>query len=164
MSTEATLYFFCGKMAAGKSTLARQIAQERNMILLSEDELLAQLYPDEIVDISSYIKYSPRLRAAISSHIITLLRQGLSIVLDFPANTVNQRKWFRTLFEGANAAHCLYFIDATDDLCKRQLKVRSKDQPADSAFISEAVFEEVTSYFQPPKEDEQFNVVLYQRS
>lgn len=164
MDTEATLYFFCGKMAAGKSTLARQIAQEKNMIILSEDELLAQLYPDEIVDVSSYIKYSRRLRAAIASHIITLLIQGLSVILDFPANTINQRKWFRELFEGANAAHCLYFIDATNDLCKRQLKERSQDQPADSAFVSEEVFEEVTSYFQPPTEDEQFNVVLYQRS
>lgn len=151
-------------MAAGKSTLARQIAKEYNAILLIEDELLAQLYPDEIVDIPSYIKYSPRLRAAIASHISDLLSRGISVVLDFSANTINQRKWFRGLFEKANAAHRLYFINATDDLCKHQLKERSQNQPEDSAFASDTVFEEITKYFQPPSEDEQFNIVIYHRS
>lgn len=150
-------------MAAGKSTLARQIAKEYNAILLVEDELLAQLYPDEIVDIPSYIKYSPRLRTAIASHISDLLSREISVVLDFSANTINQRKWFRRLFEKANAAHKLYFINATDDLCKRQLKERSKNQ-SESAFVSETVFEEITKYFQPPSEEEQFNIVIYDRS
>ncbi|URD49549.1 ATP-binding protein [Chroococcidiopsis sp. CCNUC1] len=163
MSTKSTLFFFCGKMAAGKSTLARQIAKEYNAILFVEDELLAQLYPDEIADIPSYIKYSPRLRTAISSHISDLLSREISVVLDFSANTINQRKWFRGLFEKANAAHKLYFINATDDLCKRQLKERSKNQ-SESAFVSETVFEEITKYFQPPSEEEQFNIVIYDRS
>ncbi|PSM50696.1 cell division protein ZipA [Chroococcidiopsis sp. CCALA 051] len=160
---KSTLFFFCGKMAAGKSTLARQIAKEYNAILFVEDELLAQLYPDEIVDIPSYIKYSPRLRTAISSHISDLLSREISVVLDFSANTINQRKWFRGLFEKANAAHELYFINATDDLCKRQLKERSKNQ-SESAFVSDMVFEEITKYFQPPSEEEQFNIVIYDRS
>jgi predicted kinase len=164
VSTKPTLFFFCGKMAAGKSTLARQIAKEHQAILLVEDELLAQLYPDEIVNIPSYIKYAPRLRAAIAPHISELLTKGISVVLDFPANTPKQRKWFREIFEQANVDHRLYFIDATNDLCKRQLKERSKSQPEDSPFVSEAVFEEITQYFQPPAEDEQFHIVRYDRS
>jgi adenylylsulfate kinase-like enzyme len=32
------LIFFCGKMGAGKSTKASEIAQESNAVLLSEDE------------------------------------------------------------------------------------------------------------------------------
>ncbi|MCB1148027.1 MAG: AAA family ATPase, partial [Leptospiraceae bacterium] len=43
-----TLIFFCGKMGAGKSTLAKQIAEEINGILFSEDDWLAALYPTEI--------------------------------------------------------------------------------------------------------------------
>lgn len=164
MNTKGTLFFFCGKMAAGKSTLARQIAQDYNAILLSEDDLLSQLYPEEIVDIPSYIKYAPRLRAAIAPHIRELLLKGISVVLDFPGNTINQRNWFRGLFEPVEADHKLYFIDATDDLCKRQLKERSKELPEDSPFISDAVFEEITRYFQVPLEEEKFNIVVYKRS
>lgn len=51
MNNQATLYLFCGKMAAGKSTLAKQLANDHNAILLVEDDLLSQLYPEEIIDI-----------------------------------------------------------------------------------------------------------------
>ena len=40
----ATLYFFTGKMGAGKSTTAKQIAKNKNAVLLSEDEMLEQFY------------------------------------------------------------------------------------------------------------------------
>ena len=33
MSGKATLYFMCGKMAAGKSIYARQLARDRNALL-----------------------------------------------------------------------------------------------------------------------------------
>ncbi|NQY94782.1 MAG: ATP-binding protein, partial [Campylobacteraceae bacterium] len=40
MNKTTTLHFFSGKMAAGKSTLAKQLAKENNAILLIEDEWL----------------------------------------------------------------------------------------------------------------------------
>jgi predicted kinase len=41
----ATLHIMCGKMAAGKSTLARQLAEAHGAILICEDLWLQQLYP-----------------------------------------------------------------------------------------------------------------------
>jgi predicted kinase len=58
------------------------------------------------------------------------LSKGICVVLDFPANTKAQRAWFRELFERANAEHELHFVDASNALCKRQLKERSKDLSA----------------------------------
>jgi predicted kinase len=40
MSTAAKLMFLCGKMAAGKSTLARELAERENAVLLVQDEFL----------------------------------------------------------------------------------------------------------------------------
>jgi len=37
MKQVGTLYFFCGKMGAGKSTKSKQLAKEKNAVLLSED-------------------------------------------------------------------------------------------------------------------------------
>lgn len=164
MNNQATLYLFCGKMAAGKSTLAKQLANDHNAILLVEDDLLSQLYPEEIIDIPSYIKYSWRLKMAISDHICNLLLNGISVVLDFPANTQNQRQWLRQLIERTNATHELHFIDATNNLCKQQLKKRSQDKPDGAAFTSDAEFEAITKYFQAPKDTEQFNIIRYERS
>ena len=162
MSTSAKLIFLCGKMAAGKSTLARDLAQRENAVLLVQDELLDHLFPGEITDIPGFIKYSSRLRNALRPHVCALLSKGISVVLDFPANTKAQRTWFRELFERANAEHELHFVDASDALCKRQLKERSKDVSAGTPWTTEAEFEAITVYFQPPSEDERFHVVRHE--
>jgi predicted kinase len=164
MSTSAKLIFFCGKMAAGKSTLARDLANRENAVLLMQDDFLDALFPGEITDIQGFVKYSSRLKNALTPHICALLSQGISIVLDFPGNTKAQRGWFRELIERANVEHELHFIDASDALCKSQLRDRSKALPAGSSWTTDADFEAISAYFQPPSEDEKFHVVLHERA
>ncbi|MEL6547365.1 MAG: ATP-binding protein, partial [Myxococcota bacterium] len=103
--TSGTLYLLCGKMAAGKSTLARSLRQNHGAVLLAEDELLERLYPGEIAGLSDYVRCSKRLKEALSEHICSLLQSGLSIVLDFPANTKSQRVWMRELIDKSEAEH-----------------------------------------------------------
>jgi predicted kinase len=164
MSTSAKLIFFCGKMAAGKSTLARDLANRENAVLLVQDDFLDALFPGEITDIQGFVKYSSRLKNALTPHICALLSQGISIVLDFPGNTKAQRGWFREFIERANVEHELHFIDASDALCKSQLRDRSKALPAGSSWTTDADFEAISAYFQPPSEDEKFHVVLHERA
>lgn len=164
MSDKAKLLLFCGKMAAGKSTLARALAKQENAVLLVEDEFLERLYPGEIVAIPDYVRCSARVKNALAPHICSLLSKGISVVLDFPGNTRNQRAWFRELFERAGADHELHFIDASDDLCKRQLTERCKDLPAGRAWTTEAEFDAITAYFEPPSIDENFNVIRHEPS
>ena len=163
MADFAKLYLMCGKMAAGKSTYARELAREQNALLLVQDEFVAALFPGAITDIPSFVKYSGRLRHALSDHICDLLSHGMSVVLDFPGNTRNQRQWFRDLFERANVEHELHYIVASDDLCKRQLRQRSAALPAGSRWTTDAEFDLITSYFQAPADDERFNVVRRER-
>ena len=164
MARSATLFFLCGKMAAGKSTLARALAEQEQAILLVSDEWLGRLYPVEIVDVPAFITYSTRLNEALTPHICALLSKGISVVLDFPGNTKAQRAWFREIFECAHVGHELHLIDASDDLCKRQLKDRSKHLPPGTPWTTDAEFDALTVYFQPPSEDEVFNVVRHERT
>jgi predicted kinase len=157
------LIFFCGKMAAGKSTLARALAARERAVMLSQDTLAEQLFPGKIVDIPSYLKYSTRLNGAIRPHVAELLTLGTSVVLDFPGNTRSQRAWFRSLFEQAGVGHELHFIDAPDALCKRQLHERSKMLPPGTPWTSEAEFDMIMAHFLPPAEDEGFNVIRHHR-
>lgn len=163
MSSPAKLIFLCGKMAAGKTTLSRDLAEREDAILLAQDDFLNHLYPGEITDIPGYIKCSSRLNQALTAHICALLSKGISVVLDFPANTKNQRAWFRGLIDSANVRHELHLIDASDTLCKRQLKQRTSHLPPGTPWTTEAEFEAVTAYFQPPSDDEEFNVIRHAR-
>ncbi len=104
----------------------KDLADRANAILLVQDELLERLFPDEITDIPTFIDRSLRLRTALAPHICAMLAKGVSIVLDFPGNTRAQRAWFRDLFERAHVDHELHFVDASDAVCKRQLKDRTK--------------------------------------
>jgi predicted kinase len=163
MSTSAKLIFFCGKMAAGKSTLARDLAVRENAVLLVQDDFLDALFPGEITDIPGFVKCSSRLKNALTPHVCALLSKGISVVLDFPGNTKTQRAWFRELIERANVEHELHFVDASDALCKSQLRDRSKALPAGAPWTSEADFDAINAYFQAPSEDENFNVVRHER-
>jgi quinol monooxygenase YgiN/predicted kinase len=159
----ATLIFFCGKMAAGKSTLAQELARREGAALFVQDDLLDHLYPGEILDIPDFTRCSARLRNALAPHVAALLAKGTSVVLDFPANTPAARAWFREIFERAGAAHELHFIDAADDVCKRQLRERSRHLPPGSPWTSDAEFDAITAYFRPPADDERFNVIRHAR-
>ena len=165
MSVErAKLYFMCGKMAAGKSTHARELARNKNAVLFVQDEFLDALYPGAIRDIKDFVKCSARVRDALSVHIQDLLSRGTSVVLDFPANTRAQRQWFRELLGDASVEHELHFVDVPNDVCKLQLRQRSEALPAGSPWTTEAEFDAITAYFQAPTEDEGFNVIRHERA
>ena len=151
-------------MAAGKSTLAKGLAERENAVLLVQDDFLAHLFPGEITDIQGFVKCASRLKNALGPHVCALLSKGISVVLDFPGNTKAQRAWFRELFERAKAEHELHFVDASDALCKSQLKERSQDLPANTPWTTDAEFDALTVYFQPPSEDEGFNVIHHERA
>ena len=164
MKPSVKLMFMCGKMAAGKSTLARDLAERHNAVLLVQDAWLGTLFPNEIVDIPAFFDRSSRLRTVLAPHICLLLSKGISVVLDFPANTKEQRAWFREILVCAEVEHELHFIDAPDALCKRQLRDRSRDLAAGTRWTTDAEFDAITAYFQPPSEEERFNIVRHERS
>ena len=123
------------------------------------------LYPGELNDLADFVNYSTRLQSVLTPHIGALLTKGVSVVLDFPANTKRQRAWFRQLIEMSGSDHELHFIVASDELCKRQLKQRSQELglPLGAKWTTEADFEEVTAYFDSPAVDEGFNVIRHER-
>ena len=163
MYSAAKLIFLCGKMAAGKSTLARELAARDGAVLLVQDEWLERLFPGEIRDTADFFDRSSRLRTALEPHLCALLSKGVSVVLDFPGNTQAQRAWFRGICERAHAEHELHFIVASDALCKRQLRDRSRHLPQGTPWTTDAEFDAITAYFQPPSDDEGFTVIRHER-
>ncbi|WP_339748379.1 ATP-binding protein [uncultured Maricaulis sp.] len=161
MPTPAQLHLVCGKIAAGKSTLCARLAEARGTILLSEDLWLSTLWPGEIVKLADYARCSTRLRAVMGDHIAALLRAGVSVVLDFPANTLPPRSWMRSILDASSAAHTLHWLDVSDEVCKARL--RDRNAAADHAYqASETEFDLFTRYFVPPGAEEGFDVIRYE--
>ena len=160
-STPATLHMLCGKIASGKSTLAEKLRHEDNTILISEDAWLSVLYADQMSTPRDFMRYSARLRAAMGPHIVELLNAGVSVVLDFPANTPGQRAHLRSLVEASGAAHELHVLDVPDEVCLERLKARNAAGTHPFA-PTEEQFHAFMKHLVPPTEDEGFNLIRHE--
>lgn len=160
MARRGTLIFFCGKMGAGKSTKSKSVAFERNAVLISEDEWLAELYPDQITSFDDYIKLSEQLKPLIKVHVQNILKTGTSVVMDFPANTKRQRKWFQSLSIEAESEAELIYLKVNDALCLKQIAQRSLEQPSRAAFDTKEIFHHVSKYFEEPEKNEIPNIEI----
>jgi predicted kinase len=88
----------------------------------------------------------------------------VSVVLDFPANTCNQRAWFRELLDRTGVAHELHYVDTPDAICRAQLQARSRHLPPGTPWTTDADFDLIASHFKAPAEDERFTVVRHSHS
>lgn len=159
----AKLLFFSGKMASGKSTLARQLAERENAVLFSQDQLSETLFPGLVVNVASYLEYSGRINRMLAPHVVDILSKGVSVVLDFPANTRSQRAWFRGLIDAAGVEHELHFLDTPDHICRAQLRARSAHLPPGTKWTTDEDFDLIASHFRAPEPDEAFNVIRHAR-
>jgi len=154
------LHLLCGKIASGKSTLAAQLAAQEATVLVAEDDWLHGLFADQMASPADYLRCSARLRGVMAPHVAALLRAGISVVLDFPANTVETRAWMRDLLQQSGAAHQLHQLDVPDDTCLARL--RRRNAAGDHAFAAtEAQFHQFTRHFAPPTPQEGFHVLVH---
>lgn len=159
-SAPATLHLLCGKIASGKSTLATKLGALPGCVVISEDQWLAALWQDEMHSVADYVRVAAKLRKAITPHLVALLNAGVSVVLDFPANTRANRDWMRSVIEASSADHRLHYLDVPDALCKSRLHARN--QGGEHAFAAtDEQFALVTRYFEAPQEEEGFHLVRH---
>lgn len=155
-----TLHLMCGKIASGKSTLAQLVAEEHRALVLSEDQWLSRLYPEQIKSVADYLRCARQIRGVLGPLVIDVLSAGVSVVLDFPANTVADRQWLRGLADTAKVPHCLHYLAVDDDTCRARL--HSRNALAEHEFAaSDAELDLITSYFQVPEAGEGLEIVMH---
>ena len=160
-TSPSTLHLMCGKIASGKSTLASRLGETPGSVVSSEDVWIGGLYGQDISTVADYMQRMEQFRAVIAPHIVALLNQDMTVVLDLQANTVSSRRWMRSLLEQTHAAHVLHLLDVPDDVCIARLHERNAK--GDHPFAAtEDQYRQVSKHFEPPSPEEGFNVVRYQ--
>ncbi|MEO1138024.1 MAG: ATP-binding protein [Pseudomonadota bacterium] len=159
--TSATLHLICGKIASGKTTLTASLGRLDGTVVVAEDDWLSTLFSDEMSSIADYVRCSSKLRNVMGPHIASLLRAGVSVVLDFPANTVETRNWMRGILNQTNAFHELHLLDVPDEVCIARLRARNAQGDHPFAATDEQ-FWQLSKHFVAPSPDEGFNIVVHQ--
>ena len=154
------LHLVCGLAAAGKSSLAAELGRDAHTVVIAEDAWLAALFADEMTSIPDYVRYAARLRAIIGPHVTAVLRTGVSVVLDFPANTIENRQWMRRVAEAAGVPHRLHYLDVPTDICMARL--RDRNARGDHPFtLTDDQFFRLAKHFVPPSAAEGLEIVVH---
>ena len=156
----ATLHMLCGKIAAGKSSLAALLGAAPLTVIVSEDKWMAPLFGDEMKEVADYVRLSAKLRKAMGPHVVDLLKAGMSVVLDYPANTLANRAWMKGIANAAGVAHRLHWLDVPDEVCKARMRARNEAGAHDFA-PSDEQFDQITAYFVPPSAEEGLEIVVH---
>ncbi len=160
-SHSSTLHMVCGKIASGKSTLTKQLAAQDNTVLIAEDDWLSSLYGEELSSIQDYVRCTRKLRTAMAPHVAALLNAGVTVVLDFQANTVDARAWIRGILDASGATHELHVLDVPDAVCLARL--RERNAQGEHPFApTEEQFYQFSQFYVPPTPEEGFNIVEHQ--
>lgn len=159
-STTPVLHMLCGKIASGKSTLAAELAGQAGTVRISEDDWLGPLFADQMSTPADYVRCSAKLRGVMGPHVAALLNAGFSVVLDFPANTVENRQWMRSILDQTKATHQLHVMTASNEVCLARLHARNaKGEHAFAA--TDEQFHRFSRYYTVPTADEGFTLVLH---
>lgn len=155
-----TLHILTGKIASGKSSKAAQLRDETAAILLSEDAFMSTFYEGDMKNLQDYVRNSARLRVGLNDLVVSLLTRQQSVVLDFAANTPDQRAWMMQIITAANCPHVLHYLEVPDEVCRARLHARnaSGNHPFQ---VSDEQFDWITEHFVPPHEAEGFQVRIY---
>jgi predicted kinase len=151
-----------GKPGAGKSTLARELGRTLPAVVICEDEWIQNL-GFQIRSFEDYREAARRCHAVIEPLARDLLRVGVAVVLDVPANTPEARARVRSLFEPVGAAHVLHWIDGSDAECLTNVRRRNEEKPTGVYWgpVSDEMFHLVLPRIVPPSTTEGFNVVRH---
>ncbi|MDE4097886.1 MULTISPECIES: AAA family ATPase [Rhodobacterales] len=158
--TLPTLHMLCGKIASGKSTLADHLTREDKAVRIAEDQWLNTLFLGEIETGADYLRCTGRLRETVAPHVIDLLNAGVSVVLDFAANTIQQRVWMRGILDRTSADHQLHVLDVPEEVCLARLRARnaSGEHPFSA---TEEQFHQFSKHFVLPTPQEGLIIVFH---
>ena len=143
--SEARLLLTCGLPGAGKTTIARRLAADRNALRLTQDEWLIALGSSPW-DAPTREKLDRELWRLAQD----VLRLGLSVVLDFGLWTRIERDEMRSVARGLGVGVELHYIDVPTDELWRRIQARNSEPPWNSYPIRRADFDEWLRMFQAP--------------
>lgn len=147
------LYLICGLPGAGKTTRAMAMAMATGAVRLCPDEWLMAM---EISLVDYPLRF--RLQDHMLKHGETLLRSGVSVVVEFGSWTRRERDEIRQISIHAGASTELHFVDAP--LSELARRVRARGGP-DAKSLVEDVLLKFPENFERPDPDEAALYDLY---
>ena len=149
----AEVLLICGKICSGKSYLARQLAAEKNAVILSVDEITRSLFPEGLGDRHDVL--AARVRAYLLKKAGEIAACGTDVILDWGFWTRSMRQEAR---DGLAGARCVWYcLDIPDDRWEENIRRRNEQANAPGSldyYVDEGLREKCLALFETPNEEE----------
>jgi len=150
------LYILCGLGFSGKSTLAKQIAEKKNAVLISQDGIYFEK-EKELDPALTDAKEWELIRSIAFERIDEALRSGKSVVYDSTNTRREHRDAAREIAGKNQADSVLVFLDTPDEvLVDRQIKNKETNERHD---VEQKYLDQARAELEMPDADE--NVVVF---
>lgn len=142
-----TLYTLVGIPGSGKSTRARELAAEKNCVIVSSDDIRAELYGD-----ASEQGNAKEVFGLAYERIRTNLEEGRDVIFDATNISKAKRKKIFNI-SPKNTVHIAIFFNVPLDVCKERNARRER-------IVPESVLERMHRYIVPPTTEEGFDIII----
>ena len=153
-----TIHIVFGPQGAGKTTYARELAEEVGGTRFSIDEWMGELFGPDLPKPMSLAWIMERVRRCehrIWMTAANIARQGGTVVLDLGFMKISDRSAYLAL-AAANAFPArLHFVTAPHDQRRRRVLSRNVEKGATFSFeVTASMFDFMETRFEAPTEDE----------
>jgi predicted kinase len=143
----------CGLPCAGKTTLAKQLEQERSALRLTPDEWITRLFGVDLTLEALDAARDP-VEAVLWDLAARVLVLGVDVVLDFGFWSRAERDDFRSRAAHLGARSELHFLDMPEEELLARLAARNAQLPSGTFWIDEDRLTRWSRRFEPPTVDE----------
>lgn len=146
----AKVIALCGKICAGKSTLARRLRDELPAVILNTDELTLAFPFD-------HDETYPVIKRYVMDKAVQIARAGANVVLDFGFWSRADRNEAKAFFAEAGVELEWRYVSVTDEEWRRNIAARNErvlSGEENSYFVDEGLAEKCLRLFDEPEPTE----------
>lgn len=151
----AKVFLMCGKICSGKSTYAKKLAETKNAVILSVDEIMLAIFGQDSGE--NHDIYVKRIQAYLYKKTLDLVASGINVILDFGFWTKQERTNVKEFFQARNVSFEFHYLNISQSEWKKRIEKRNievSQKGFNAYFVDEGLEKKFEELFEQPEKDE----------
>ena len=151
----AQAYLICGRICAGKTFYAKQLASAKNAVILSCDEIENDLFQKNLG--SAHDEMAERIHSYLLKKAAEIIHRGTNVILDWGFWRKADREITSNYFKSLNVHFEWHYMDTSNEQCTKNIIVRNKavqNGETPDYYVDEGLLKKCDTLFEPPSREE----------
>ncbi len=149
----------CGRLCCGKSTYTEKLKKERRAAVLSCDDLMLALFPEQLGD--SHEEFSKKAQGYLLERAADLLGLGVPVILEWGFWTRESRRQADAFFRGRGFETEWHYLSLDRETWRGFIEKRNREGAKNAYYVDENLIKKCEALFEPPAENEMDIVVRF---